>query len=346
MPLSEDQRAMLQLLLQRRQSYEDIGSLLGLEVDEVRERARAALSEISGEDPDRAVGLTDYLLGQADPIGRADVARHLQSEPDSRALAEKLLAQLRLLAPDAALPKLPDARPGRPSRPVKVAGPGGEPSTAERGSALSNLSRPQRRLIAALLGGGVLVAIVVLLATGAFSGDDGEAKPTAAGTDAVTAGSGEGGSGEGATATEGQLTRAVLTSQGGGEARGVALFGRIRGVPVLEVRAVGLRPSGEARSYSVWLYQSDRVALRIGAVKVGESGRILSQVPLPAQALGFVANGTFGSIVVSLTDDQAFAAEVQKAREGRRLPRFLGQPVMRGPIRGSGVQGAANGSGG
>src|ERR671916_1661587 len=104
MPLKADQRAMLQLLLERGQSYDDIASVLGVSSDEVRERARAALRELGGADPDAEVGLTDYLLGQADPIGRADAVRHLQADPDALALAEELEAKLRLLAPDADLP--------------------------------------------------------------------------------------------------------------------------------------------------------------------------------------------------------------------------------------------------
>src|ERR671914_2601653 len=110
MPLAQDQRAMLQLLLERGQSYEDIASLLGGSRDDVRRRARAALEELGGQDPDREVGLTDYMLGQADPIGRADAVRHLQSDPETLALAEKIAAQLQLLAPDAELPELPRAK--------------------------------------------------------------------------------------------------------------------------------------------------------------------------------------------------------------------------------------------
>src|SRR5919106_6798638 len=107
MPLSADQRAMLQLLLERGQSYEDIASVLGVGVDEVRVRARAALTELGGTDPDAEVGLTDYVLGQADPIGRADAVRELQANPESRRLAEGLVERLRELAPDARLPELP-----------------------------------------------------------------------------------------------------------------------------------------------------------------------------------------------------------------------------------------------
>jgi DNA-directed RNA polymerase specialized sigma24 family protein len=46
--LTDEQRAMLQLLLEGGQGYDDIGSLLGIAPDEVRERARSALREIGG----------------------------------------------------------------------------------------------------------------------------------------------------------------------------------------------------------------------------------------------------------------------------------------------------------
>ena len=42
MPLSEDSRALLQLLLGRGKSYADISGLLGIDEDEVRSRAVAA----------------------------------------------------------------------------------------------------------------------------------------------------------------------------------------------------------------------------------------------------------------------------------------------------------------
>src|ERR671914_564557 len=123
MPLAQDQRAMLQLLLERGQSYEDIASLLGGSRDDVRRRARAALEELGGQDPDREVGLTDYMLGQADPIGRADAVRHLQSDPDSLALAEELSAKLRMIAPQAELPDLPQPKGRRRPTPAAVNGP-------------------------------------------------------------------------------------------------------------------------------------------------------------------------------------------------------------------------------
>ncbi|MGH2923028.1 MAG: sigma factor-like helix-turn-helix DNA-binding protein, partial [Solirubrobacterales bacterium] len=112
MALTDEQRSMLQLLLGG-QSYDDIASLLGISRDEVRSRSRAALAEIGGADPDAQVAVSDYLLGQADPIGRADAVRHLQGDAQANALAARLATQLRLLAPAADLPEIPPPRGGR-----------------------------------------------------------------------------------------------------------------------------------------------------------------------------------------------------------------------------------------
>ena len=46
MGLSDDQKAMLRLLAQREQGYEDIAALLGLSVDEVRAKVGDALAQL------------------------------------------------------------------------------------------------------------------------------------------------------------------------------------------------------------------------------------------------------------------------------------------------------------
>src|SRR5919204_5222035 len=123
-PLSADQKAMLQLLLERGQSYDDLASILGVGSDEVRSRARTALEELAGADPDRNVALTDYLLGQADPIDRADAVRHLKDDPDDLALLTELAQKVRLVAPEAQLPRLPgEERQPRPRRPARDRAP-------------------------------------------------------------------------------------------------------------------------------------------------------------------------------------------------------------------------------
>jgi hypothetical protein len=172
--------------------------------------------------------------------------------------------------------------------------------------------------------------VIVLLATGALGGDDdgsgGSDEPPAAGT------TGDGGA---------TLTRAVLLPPDGGDTpNGVAIFGRLRNTPVIQLTASDLEPPPAGSTYSVWLYRNQRVALRLIQIdRVDESGRILIRFPIPAEALGFVANQTFSEIVLSLTDEEEYKAEVQAARtdDPPRLPQFVGDVVLQGEIVGPGT---------
>ena len=203
---------MLQLLLERGQSYADLASLLGVDEAEVQARARAMLTELAGTDPDRNVGLTDYLLGQADPIGRADAVRHLKDDPADLELATEIVQKIRLIAPAAELPRLPgeERRPRqrrargtassrlpvpdrlrrrRPANEAPESGPGAVAATP--GGPRTALSRRQTQLIVGLGSGAVLVVMIVLGVAGAFSsGSDDASVPstTAATTTAANTG--------------------------------------------------------------------------------------------------------------------------------------------------------------
>ncbi|MFL5892005.1 MAG: hypothetical protein ACJ75I_04615 [Solirubrobacterales bacterium] len=189
MPLSADQKAMLQLLLERGQSYDDLASILGAGPTEVRSRARAALTELAGTDPDRNVALTDYLLGQADPIDRADAVRHLKDNPEDLAMVTELAQKLRLVAPEAQLPRLPgeerQARPRRPARerapaPLRRLLPSRKPKgeDAEPRPPRTTLTRRQTQGIVLAGCAAVLIAVGVLAIAGVFSGDNPDAATT------------------------------------------------------------------------------------------------------------------------------------------------------------------------
>jgi hypothetical protein len=333
MPLSDDQRALLQLLLQQGQTYDDIASLLGLDVDQVRSRARAALTEIGGEDPDRDVSLTDYLLGQADPIGRADAARQLQSNGSTRKLAQRLATQLRVLAPGAELPELPPAdstAAKRPKAKPETAAPDGEaaaaaPERRQGGGLASTLSNRQRQAIAGLVAGGVVVLIAVLAIAGAFGG--GGDDDSSASTEQANRTS------DGAS----QLTRAELSSQNGSGAQGVAILGRMRNTPVLQLNVVGLEPAERGEGYLVWLYGSDRNAYPLGG-GLATQGQIRDNFPLPVVILQALQEGILDSVDVSLATSTQLQELVRRARQNpRSLPGYAGESVVRGRITGPGV---------
>src|ERR1700759_1765518 len=65
--LSPDQRAVLDLVLQRGRSYDDIARRLAIDRAAVRARALAAFDELgpdTGIAPESRALITDYLLGQ------------------------------------------------------------------------------------------------------------------------------------------------------------------------------------------------------------------------------------------------------------------------------------------
>jgi Sigma-70, region 4 len=346
--LTDEQRAMLQLLLEGGQSYEDIGSLLGITAEEVRSRARAALTEIGGADPDAQVPISDYLLGHADPIGRADAVRHLQSDPEANALAQRLVAQLRLLAPKAQLPEIPQARGGRraaapppppppeapqpPGAPPPSAPPpaAGAPSIRERvGGALgSGPSRRQSQIAVGIGAGALLIIVVVLAVSGVFGSSDDD---------------GDGGGGATATATTAaneDLTIVNLGPLGGdSSAQGQAVFARVEDQPVLQINLTGLQQAGKGETYILWLYNSDAVAFPLARDQANQQGNLTGAAAVPQEIVPLLPQ--FGCIDVSLASSRETAAALQQAAQGQTLPRHSGRSVLRGEIPDAGQQGAS-----
>jgi hypothetical protein len=326
MPLAQDQRAMLQLLLERGQSYEDIASLLGGSRDDVRRRARAALEQLGGQDPDREVGLTDYMLGQADPIGRADAVRHLQSDPDSLALAEELSTKLRLIAPEGTLPDLPQPkRRGRGATPVAsdggsaaARGPVAEGDAAEPRSPLAGLSTRQSRLFAAIGASALILLFVVLAIAGVFGGDDEETPTTTAG---------------GTDVPSEDITTVTLRPQGGGDASGQARFGIANETqPFVEFRLAGLGPAPEGQTYVIWFLLEDDRGYPLAPIQgVSEDGGFNQRYPIPQAALPVAVRTQF--VDIALVDNRQLAGDIQRALEGQEvLLDYSGESVLRGRI--------------
>lgn len=180
---------------------------------------------------------------------------------------------------------------------------------------------PERRRLVALTGAALAAIALALLAIYLIDGSG----STGAGSTAAV--------GSEAAAASGNITQAELEAVGGGEASGQALFGRIRNTAVLQVQAEGLEPSPEGKSYTVWLFRSPKLALRVGSVKVKKSG-LGAQFPIPNELLGILAGGAFDRINVSLTDDAAYRQELAAARKQKRLPAYAGTTVLSGEITG------------
>ena len=344
---------MLQLLLEGGQSYDDIGSLLGIAPDEVRTRARSALGEIGGADPDAQVGLSDYLLGQADPIGRADAVRHLQNDPEANALAQRLVQNLKLLAPKAQLPEIPEPRGGRsaPAPPPPPAAPAQTPSTPQASAAPPTPKGPgfasrvagffssiggssgkrRTQLLVVLTAALALVIVVIVVATsgGSSEGSNCKGVDTAAAQQAgvptiklVAAGA----AADADCPPSGQITLGA-TQQAANSQNQAATF-------ALQANAVHLPPTANGERYLLWLFKSDTQSLPLGQETVDDSGNLTGGVPLIAQQVLLLP--AFDSIRISKVNSteaqQLGQALQQQGKKATGVIQFVGEPVLEGSI--------------
>ena len=344
MALSADQQAMLQLLLERGQSYGDLGAVLGVDESEVRARARAALTELAGVDPDRNVGLTDYVLGQADPIGRADAVRHLKDDPEDLALAGELSQKLLLVAPEAQLPRLPgEERRPRPPRARRKAlprlplpgrlrrSPGPEAAPGEGPSApraRTTLTRRQTQVLVALASGAVLLVAVVLGITGAFGGgSEGGAATTSTGS----------------TSSGNQSIPVRLEPPNGGKASGTATFGLANGQqPFVDVSIHGLQPPPKGDAYVMWMMLTATQGYPLPAVvAVNQNGTFHQRFPISTTSLPLIQRAR--SVNISVAPTKTIQTVIQSAlRHKRIVVRKPGTTVLEGTIGKGG--GAGRGS--
>ncbi len=344
---------MLQLLLEGGQSYDDIGSLLGIAPDEVRTRARSALGEIGGADPDAQVGLSDYLLGQADPIGRADAVRHLQNDPEANALAQRLVQNLKLLAPKAQLPEIPEPRGGRsaPAPPPPPAAPAQTPSIPQASAAPPTPKGPgfasrvagffssiggssgkrRTQLLVALTAALALVIVVIVVATSGGSSEGSDCK----GVDTTTAQQAgvptiklvaAGAAADADCPPSGQITLGA-TQQAANSQNQAATF-------ALQANAVHLPPTANGDRYLLWLYKSDTQSLPLGQETVDDSGNLTGGVPLIAQQVLLLP--AFDSIRISkVNSTEAQQLEQSLQQQGKKATgviQFVGEPVLEGSI--------------
>lgn len=284
MALSDDQRALLRLLAQREQGYEDIAALKGMSVDEVRAEVRAAIAAMDAPPPEP-------------PPPPPPPAPEPEPAPPVPAPEQR--------APASAVEPKRTAGASRPQRPAVPA---------------------QRRRLVLIAAGCLALVAAVLGAIAIFSGGS-DSGPSAASTGESAA--------EIATGGEGSVTQAVLEPADGSDAVGRAIFGRVgKKEVVLQVTAENLEPTEEGQSYTVWLYRTPKLSLRVGSVPVGETGKLGARFSIPAELLAYVASGAFDQIYVSRASNAAYQQEVARAKQEKSLPRYTGETVLTGEITG------------
>src|SRR5687767_14086856 len=301
--LPPEQRAILELVLQRRQSYSDLADMLGMPAVRVRELAREALADLSPRSASRVDTewrgqVADYLLGQqTGPEGTA-TRGHLKRSEAARLWALSLLDSLDHLYKDGEHPVIPEgeaapvreprrrreprespfARRPRRERPVRE--PREPRETLEpREPKPDRPARPltpaaaevvrRRRIAGAAAAATLFLFALFVWPIGLLTGDD----------------DGDGGGDNGGEQADDQprvLGQLLLRPQQGERgAVGIALITERDGERSLLVQARGLRPTRQGQAYEVWLFNNQREAVSMGAQLTDRQGNYQGAGRLP-----------------------------------------------------------------
>jgi hypothetical protein len=300
--MTDDQKAMLRLLAQREEGYEDMAALMGISVEEVRSRVKDALAEV--DQPEATA--EEPVEPTPAPIPPPPPA----AEPPPPAAEDPPPAPP---APPAPEPPQPAAKAPTPTR-----RPGNRPPQ------LSGLKLPKDRgaLIGLAAGAAAVLVMVIILIVGGSGGGSSSTTASAEGGTTPT------------TAKNQNLTQAILAPVEGGEASGLALFGRFKKKVLLQVTAKGLEPSGSGQSYAVWLSHSGKAMVPVGTAKAPDSGDLAARFEIPAAVLLLIARSAFDEIDLTRTSDATLSAAIATARKNKTESAYTGTDVMRGKITG------------
>jgi Anti-sigma-K factor rskA/Sigma-70, region 4 len=117
--LPADQRAIIELLLKRRRTYDALSDMLDMPASRVRELAREALTELAPNtadrvDPDWQAQVADYALGQQSGPESQATQGHLKRSEPARAWLLSIMDSLDQLYTNGSRPEIPDAEGERP----------------------------------------------------------------------------------------------------------------------------------------------------------------------------------------------------------------------------------------
>jgi hypothetical protein len=334
--LTPDQRAVLDLVLRRGRSYDDIAQLLAIDRAAVRARALAAFDAIgpeTGISAESRALVTDYLLGQLPERVAEQTRERLAGSPYDRAWARVVASELEPLAAEP-LPEIPDGSRARSAAATSSEAEAAAPKTRTTGSEAGRQEarrRPRlsdrpssRRGGAILLGVGVLVVVAVVVVLLAVTGGGSSKKQptTAASNPSTTAHTTPGGSTTGTTGTTGTKSQAQIVAQvnlnppsATGPSKGVGLVVKDGSAYGLIIEAQNVAPNSH-NAYAVWLSNSSTDTLRLGFVNpaVGKTGKLQVGTGLPTNA------GHYKELLLTL--------------ETETNPKTPGQVVLEGAFKG------------
>jgi outer membrane biosynthesis protein TonB len=306
--LTDDQKAMLRLLAQREEGYEDMAALIGISVEEVRERVKEALAEVAESEAATAEVVEPPpapAQPPTPPLPPAPQPPPVVEQPPAPQPASQPTPEPAAAAAKTPAPSTPSSK--RPPRPPGL-----------------KLPKDRGALIGLGAGALVLVVLVIVLIVGGGGGGS-----SSTGTTAST----EGGTAPAASENP-NLTQAVLSPVDGGDSSGTALFGRFKKNVLLQVTAEGLEPSQSGESYAIWLSHSGKAMVPVGTAKVPDSGDLAARFQIPTAVLVLVARSAFDEIDVTRTTDTTLSAAIAKARQSKSESAYTGTDVMSGKITG------------
>lgn len=345
--LPADQRAIIELVLQRGQTYDDLSEMLGLTPARVRDLAREALADLTPAtarrvDDDWRGQIADYVLGQQSGPESTATRGHMKRSEAARTWALSLMDALDPLYGNGDRPEIPEGdggggarertrerrpatagrplREGRSIRPQRTAGP-----LSPEAQAVVK----RRRIIAGAAAAVALLLIVLVWPIGLLTGGDDD----------------DGGGDQ--QAQQNQQVRIVgspilLEGVGNSDAEGSAVVAERGDERVIIVQAQGLQatPQNPAEAdnpfaYEVWLYNSQNEAVSIGGQLTDEQGNLQGAAPLPPNFQ------EFEFIDVSR---EPLSEDADPGHSGRSVLRGevadLTQPLPEGAQGGQGQEGA------
>jgi hypothetical protein len=319
--LSADQRAIVELVLQRGKSYDELADLLGMPEDRVRELAQGALvtlAPITAEqvESDWRSQIADYVLGQQTGPEATATKGHLRRSEAARAWTRSLLDSLETLYENG-LPQVPAGeratRERKPRKPEREERPTDKPARAGLSSAAQDAVRRRRMLAAGGFLAALALAAVLVWPIGVLTGDD---------------------DGGGGSSSEQSSTNAQESNR----TAGIAVVAQRSKQRQVIVQAT-LPPNQQRQAYEVWLYNSPTDAKSLGAQVTNAQGTYQGAGPLPRD----YARYKFIDVSREPIDRNRSHSKqsilrgrmpkLKQARAGSRQAQILGQAVLR-PVSG------------
>src|SRR3954470_11497105 len=295
--LNAEQRAVIELVLSSGRSYDSLADMLDATPSRVRELAREALTDLSPEtaarvDPEWRGQLADYVLGQQSGPESTATKSHLRRSEAARIWTYSLLDSLDHLYANGVKPSVPTGedgaapaprrererkrererdrvRPAREEKPERERKPLRRSAAAAETGELSDEARSvvrRRRIVGGAIGVAVIAGIVALILalTGGGGNDNKKSSSAKAANQRVS--------------VVGEL---ILNGQNGTKGKGIAVIARRGGQLQLIVQAA-LPASKQGEAYVVWLFNTPKDAVSVGAQVADQSGRFQGAGALPA----------------------------------------------------------------